>query len=136
MSAEYRCDFPSPDLSRIRELARWTKRYNICKREPDQFEVFDERCWLDNLLRLPELRPTDASLQIEFDEELEQIGSGPLLSEADSGMLIRLITSVEVLDPQGENSAFNAAYQHAVVLRGTLGQVEYFLVAALEHRVH
>src|SRR5262245_45613062 len=136
MSAEYRCDFSSLALSRLRELARRTKRYNICKREPDQFEVFDERCWLDNLVRLPELRPTDASLQIEFDEALEQMSSGPLLSEADNGMLIQLSTSVEVLDPQGENSAFNAAYQRAVVLRGTLGHIEYFLCAALEHRVH
>ena len=133
-----KCDryFESRACSRLLELARQTKRYSICVLEPDQFEVFDDRYLLDQLLRFSELRPTTNDwLQIEFDEAVDELSSGPMLSEADEGMLAWLLTTVEVLDPKCENTAFKAAYQRAVIFRGTLGQVEYFLHAALDHRL-
>ena len=124
------CDSP------LLELVRQTKRYSICRLEGDQFELIDDRCWLDHLLRLPDLRPmTNDSIQIEFEEALEELSPGPTLSEADRSMLAWLTTTVEVLDPKGENTAYNAAYAGACVLRGTSRQIEHFLLAALHHRV-
>jgi hypothetical protein len=119
------------------ELARQTKRYGICKFESGRFEVIDQRYLLDHLLRLlPELRPmTNDSIQIEFDEALEELSPGPTLSEADSSMLDWLMTTVEMLDPNGENTVYNAAYKGAVLFSGTVDQVEDFMVAAVNHRV-
>jgi hypothetical protein len=119
------------------ELARQTKRYGIWIPEPGQYGVIDERYLLDHLLRLlPELRPmTNDFIQIEFDEALSELSPGPTLSEADSSMLGWLMTTVEMLDPNGENTAYNAAYAGACVLRATSHQIESFLLAALDHRV-
>ena len=129
--------YPASSASfRLFELVRETKRYNICERDPGQFEIIDERYLLDHLLRVPELRPTTNDLiEIEFDEALEALSSGPTLTHADVGMLCWLTTTVEVLDPKGENTAFNAAYEGAVVFSGTLDQVKYILLAALNHRM-
>ena len=118
------------------ELVRRTKRYGICERQPGKFEVVDDRYLLDCLLRLPELRPTTNDIvEIEFDELLQELSAGPTLTQDDVGMLAWLMTTVEVLDPNGENAAFNAAYERAVLFSGTLDQVEYFMLAALNHRV-
>jgi hypothetical protein len=136
MSVEDELYSTSPAVSRLLELVRQTKRYGICERQPGQFEVIDERYLLDRLLRMPELRPTTNDwIEIEFDEALEALSSGPTLTLGDVGMLAWLTTTVEVLDPNGENSAFNAAFAAAVLFRGTLDQVEYFMRAALDHRV-
>ena len=125
-------DLDSPLL----ELVRRTKRYSICEVEPGMFEVIDDRCLLDLLLWVPELRPTTNDLvQIQFDEALEALSSGPTLTLDDEALLGWLTTTVEVLDPKGENSAFNTVYDAAVLFRGTFDQVEYFMRAALDHRV-
>jgi hypothetical protein len=50
-------------------------------------------------------------------------------------MLCWLESTVEMLDPNEENAAYTTAYDRACVLRGTFSQVEYFLLAALNHRV-
>ena len=121
---------------RLLELVRRTKRYGICECQPGQFEVMDERYLLDRLRRMPVLRPVKYdSTQIEFDEGLEAVSEGPGLTEDDREMLGWLMSSVEMLDPNSKNAAFNAAYEGAVLFRGTLDQVEYFMRAALDHRV-
>jgi hypothetical protein len=122
---------------RLSDLARKTKRYAICERDSNRFEVIDQRHLLDHLLRLPELRPrTNDLVELEFDEALDTLSSGPpTLTEDDAGMLAWLTTTVEVLDPEGENAAFDAAYEGAVVFSGAPEQVEYILLAALEHRL-
>jgi hypothetical protein len=126
----------TPAFSRLLELVRQTTRYSICEVEPGQFEVIDNRYLLDHLLRFPELRPTTNDwIEIEFDEALEALSSGPTLSLDDHAMLGWLTTTVEVLDPTEKNAAYVGAYAGAVVLRGTFRQVEYFLLAALSHRV-
>jgi hypothetical protein len=120
------------------ELARQTKRYGIFERQPGEFEVIDNRYLLDHLLQFPELRPTANDLlqiQIEFDEDLEALSSGPTLSPDDDAMLGCLMNTVEGLDPNGENTAYNAAYKGAVLFTGTVDQVEDFMVAAVNHRV-
>jgi hypothetical protein len=120
------------------ELVRRTKRYGICERQPGEFEVIDNRYLLDRLLQFPQLRPTTNDLvqiQIEFDEDLEALSSGPTLSPDDDAMLGCLMNTVEGLDPNGENTAYNAAYKGAVLFTGTVDQVEGFMVAALNHRV-
>jgi hypothetical protein len=126
------------------ELARQTARYSICECKPSEYEVIDERYLLDSLLLIPELRPrTNDWIEVEFDEALETLSSGPTLTLDDVGVLAWLTTTVEVLDPTGENAilngayegAVNAAYERAILFRGTLDQVEYFLLAALDHRV-
>jgi hypothetical protein len=122
--------------SRLVELACKTKRFAICERGSGQFEVIDNRHLLDQLLRLPELRPkTNDWIELEFDEALESLSSGPTLTNDDVGMLAWLTTTVEVLDPEGESVAFNAAYEGAIAFRGTPEQVEYILLAALNHRL-
>lgn len=124
--------------SPLLELARQTKRYGICERQPGEFEVFDNRYLLHGLLQFPELRPTTNDLietQIEFDEDLQALSSGPTLSPDDDAMLGYLMNVVEGLDPNGENTAYNAAYKGAVLVTGTMEQVEHFMVAALNHRV-
>ena len=109
---------------------------DICEVEVGQFEVIDDRYLLDHLLRFPELRPTTNDLvEIDFDDLLEQLSSRPTLSTADRGMLAWLTMTVEILDPKVANAAHIAAYDGACVLRGTSRQVEYFLRAALNHRV-
>jgi len=124
--------------SELLELVRRTKRYDICERQLGEFEVIDNRYLLDRLLQFPELRPTTNDLiqiQIEFDEDLEALSSGPTLSPDDDAMLGCLMNTVEGLDPNGENTAYNAAYKGAVLFTGTVDQVEGFMVAALNHRV-
>jgi hypothetical protein len=116
---------------------RKTRRYSLCEVGQDQFDVMDDRYLLDQLLRLPELRPTTNDLmQIEFEEALESLSSGPTLTVDDRAMLGWLTSTVEELDPKGENTAFDAAYDRAVVFRGTIDEVEYFIRAVLDHRVH
>ena len=118
------------------DLARRTKRYGIWERQPGQFEVIDERYLLDCLLQLSELRPTTNDLlQIEFEEALEALSSGPTLTLDDTALLGWLTTTVEVLDPDGENRAFNGAYAAAAIFGGTHDKVERFLLAALDQRV-
>jgi hypothetical protein len=124
--------YDSPFLA----LVRQTKRYSICEVEPGMFEVIDQRYLLDQLLGIPELRPTSNDwVQIEFDEALEALSSGPTLTLDDIGMLAWLEVTTDILDPEGKNSAFNAPYRSAVVLKGTFEQVEHFIRAALDHRV-
>jgi hypothetical protein len=136
MATQGKAHASSCGLSRLLELVRLTKRYSICEREPGQFEVIDDRYLLDRLLSLPELRPTTNDLvQIIFDEALEELSSGPALSKSDMGVLAWLTTTVEILDPHAENTAVNAAYDHAVIFRGSFDQVQYFMVAVLSHRV-
>ncbi len=126
----------SSACSRLLELVRQTKRYSICEIKVDQFEVIDDRYLLNRLLQFPELRPTtNDSIQIEFDEALEALSPGPTVTLDDTAMLDWLMTTVEVLDPKGQNTAFNVAYEGAVVVRGTFRQAEYFILAALNHRV-
>jgi hypothetical protein len=124
-------DFDSPLLA----LVRRTKRYSICERQPGDFEVIDNRYLLDYLLKLPELRPTTNDLQVEFDEALKALGPGPTLSLEDNAMLEWLETTVGALDPNGKNTAYDAAYKGALLFAGTVGQVEDFMNAALDHRL-
>lgn len=120
-----------------RRRPRKTKRYSLCEVGPDQFDVIDDRYLLDHLLRLPVLRPaTNDLIQIQFEEALEALSSGSTMTVDDRAMLAWLTSTVEELDPKGENTAFNAAYDRAVVFRGTVDQVEYFMRAVLDHRVH
>jgi hypothetical protein len=126
------------DFDSLLALARRTKRYSICDSQPGEFEVIDDRYLLDRLLQFPELRPTTNDLihiQIEFADYLQALSSGPTLSLGDSVMLGYLMMTVEGLDPNGENTAYNAAYKGAVFFSGTVKQVEDFLNAALNHRV-
>ena len=129
----------SPALSRLEELALLTKRYGLLEAEPGQFEVIDYRCFLDRLLRFPELRPgTDNLLESHLDELLGQLSSGPTLDMCDMLMLAWLMMRVKMLAPDTETrpyDAYDRAYDSACVLRGTFRQVEYFLLAALDHRV-
>jgi hypothetical protein len=129
----------SPALSRLEELALLTKRYGLFETEPGQFEVIDYRCFLDRLLRFPELRPgTDNLLESQLDEFLGQLSSGPTLDQYDMLMLAWLMMRVKELAPETETrpcDAYDGAYDSACVLRGTFRQVEYFLLAALDHRV-
>ena len=119
------------------ELVRRTKRYSICEVEPGRFEVSDERYLLDRLLRLPELRvPTHDPSQIRFEEALEALSFGATLTSDDQEVLHWLMLTAEALDPEGDNTALNDAYDGAVLFRGTLNEVEYFMRAALDHRVH
>jgi hypothetical protein len=100
------------------------------------FEVIDERYLLDQLLQIPELRLTSNDwIHVEFDEALEALSSGPTLTPDDIGMLAWLELTTDILGSEGTNSAFNAPHRAAVVLKGTLEQVEYFIRAALDHRV-
>jgi hypothetical protein len=122
-------------LSRLLELVRQTTRYSISVIAPDQVEVIDERYLLDRLLRFPALRPTTSGLGQLFDDALETLSPGPTVTLDDRGTLDWLMASIEELDPRGKNIALNAACQGAVVLRGTYQQAEYFLLAALNHRV-
>jgi hypothetical protein len=120
-------------LEGLLELVRRTKRYSICEVQPGQFELIDNRYLLDHLLLFPELRPTTIDLiEIGFDD----FSDGPTLSEDDDTMRCWLELTVEMLDPKGENAAYTTAYEGACVFRGTFRQVEYFLLAALDHRVH
>jgi hypothetical protein len=122
----------SSTLDRLLELVRKTKRYSICEVEQGRFEVIDNRCLLDHLLLFPELRPTTIDLlEIGFND----FSDGPTLSEDDHRMLWWLEETVEMLDPKGENTAYTTAYDDAYVLRGTFEEVEYFMLAALNHRV-
>jgi hypothetical protein len=122
--------------SPLLELVRQTKRYAICEVEPGIFEVIDNRYLLDQLLRIPDLRPPSNNwLKIEFDEALEALSCGPTLTLADTGMLACLEVTTQILDPEGKNRAFNAPHEAAVVLKGNLEQVEYFIRAALDYRV-
>ena len=121
----------SPESSRLLELVRLTRRYSICEVEPGLFEVIDDRYLLDHLLQFPELHPRIDDLDIEFDEAMDALSSGPTLNTDDRAMLGGLMTMVEVLDKNEENAAYIAAYAGAVVLRGTLREAEYFLLAAL-----
>jgi hypothetical protein len=125
-------------VSPLLELARQTKRYGICERQLGEFEVIDNRYLLDRLLQFPELRPKANDLlqiQIEFDEDLAALSSGPTLTLDDDAMLGCLMNTVEGLDPNGENTAYNAAYKGAIVFTGTVDQVNDFMVAAVNHRV-
>ena len=90
-----------------------------------------------SLAAAPELRPTTNDLiQIQFEEALEALSSGSTLSPDDQGVLHWLMMTAEELDPEGNNTALNDAYDGAVLFRGTLEEVEYFMRAALDHRVH
>jgi hypothetical protein len=120
---------PSEDKSRLLELVRRTRRYSICEYQPGQFEIMDDRYLLDQLLRFPELR------WVEFDEGLKALSPGPTLNQDDEAMLSGLMVNVELNDPNVENTAYVAAYAGACAARGTFRQVEYFLLAALDHRV-
>jgi hypothetical protein len=129
----------SPALSRLKELALLTKRYDLFETEPGQIEVLDYRDYLDRLLQFPELRPgTDDLLESHLDEFLGQLSSGPTLDTRDMLVLAGLMLKVKMLAPDTENrpyDAYDGAYDSACVLRGTLRQVEYFLLSALDHRV-
>ena len=50
-------------------------------------------------------------------------------------MLSWLLMRADELDPKGQNAAFNAPDERAIVVRGTFRQAEYFLLAAVDHRV-
>jgi hypothetical protein len=129
----------SQALSRLEELSRLTKRYGLLETEPGQFEVIDYRCFLDRLLRFPELRPgTDNLLENHLDELLGQLSSGPALDLNDELVLTWLMMKIQMLGSETENApydAYDSAYDSACVLRGTFCQVEHFLLAALDHRV-
>jgi hypothetical protein len=126
----------SPAHLRLCELARQTKRYSICDVEPGRFEVIDNRYRVDHLLQFPELWPTKYNLdRVEFDELLEALSEGPTMNLHDFLMLDWLLMRADELDPKGQNTAFNAAEEGAIVVRGTFRQAEYFLLAALNHRV-
>jgi len=79
---------------------------------------------------------TNDWLQVEFEEALEALSPGPTLTLDDIGMLDWLMTTVEVLDPKGDNNAFSAAFRAGVLFTGTIDQVEYFIRAVLDNRVH
>jgi hypothetical protein len=67
---------------RLCALADRTKRYSICEVEPGLFEVIDDRYLLDHLLQFPELHPRVDDLDIEFDEAVDALSSGPTLNAA------------------------------------------------------
>jgi hypothetical protein len=121
------------DFDSLRALARRTNRYSLCDSQPGEFDVVDERYLLDHLLRLPELRPTT---KVEFDKALKALSPGPTLSPEDYAVLAWLETMVAGLDPNRENGAYLAAYRGALLFAGTVEQVEDFMNAALNHRVH
>ena len=125
------------DFDSLLALARRTKRYSICDSQPGEFEVIDNRYLLDHLLKLPELRPTTNDLnQVEFDKALKALSPGPTLSLEDDAVLAWLETTVAAFDLKGENTAYKAAYMGALLFTGTVEQVEDFMNAALNHRVH
>jgi len=125
----------SPERERLLKLVRQTKRYSICEFEPGQARVYDDRRLLDRLLAIPELRPrTGDWIQGEFEKALESLSAGPTLTEDDRGMLAWLSTTVEVIDPECNDSVFNTIYEAAVIFTGTLGQVESFISATLDPR--
>jgi hypothetical protein len=128
--------YASPDGLRLCDLARRTKRYSICDIGPGLFEISDDRYLLDHLLRYSDLWPaTNDPLESDFEKMLEQLSRGPWLSPTDRMMLASLAVRIEGQDPREGNTAYTAALDAACVLRGTCDQVEYFLQAALDHRV-
>jgi hypothetical protein len=139
MSIADRRDCESPALSRLLELVRQTNRYDICEVEPGHYEVRDNRYLLDQLLRLPELRPgTDNLLESHLDELLGELSSGPALDICDIQMLTWLLIKVQMVAPETQNPTYDiydGIYDSACVLRGTFQEVEYFLRSALDHRV-
>jgi hypothetical protein len=129
----------SPSFSRLDELAWQTKRYSIREIDPGQFEVMDNRHLLNRLLQFPELRPgTDNLPESQLDELLGQLSPGPTLDLRDMLILGWLMMRVEEIAEETENAscdAYDNTYDDACLLRGTFRQVEYFLLAALDHRV-
>ena len=126
----------SSALNQLAELARQTRRYSIREVKPGQFKVIDDRYRLDYLLQFHELRPTKYDLdRIEFDELLEALSDGPKMNLRDVLMLDWLVIRADELDPKGQNTALMAGEERAVVVRGTFHQAEYFLTAALNHRI-
>lgn len=126
-------DFNSPLLV----LVRQTKRYTICEIQPGIFNLCDGRCVLEQLLQFPELRPAgDHPERNEFDMLLLSLSPGPSMTREDVAMRAWLEHAVWEIDPKGENAAYAAAWERADVFTGTRDQVEYVLMAALNHRLY